>query len=184
MRLPSELITETVAIVGRRGSGKTNTATVMVEELLEAGGQVVVLDPVGVWWGPKSSADGKKKGYPVVVLGGAHGDLPISEGDGKAIADWLVESGASAVIGLDGLDSRSAERRFITAFASQLYHRKRQSDRRTPLHVVLEEASLVAPQRVTAGDAAMLGAIQKLVRRGARDGSGRHTHRSAAGIGQ
>jgi DNA helicase HerA-like ATPase len=77
LELPIDLVVQKVAILARSGAGKTNTAVDVVEELLEAKQQVVVLDPPGAWWGLRTSADGKKPGYPVVVLGGVHGDLPL-----------------------------------------------------------------------------------------------------------
>lgn len=43
--LPAELGTQTSALVGIRGSGKTVTATVVVEELLKQQHQVVIIDP-------------------------------------------------------------------------------------------------------------------------------------------
>ena len=49
LRLPVEAVTQTVAILAKRGAGKTYTAAVMVEEMLKAGLQLVVVDPVGVW---------------------------------------------------------------------------------------------------------------------------------------
>ena len=62
LSLPLEAITETIAILGIRGSGKTNTCVVLTEELLDAGQQVVVIDPTDVWHGIRSSKDGKKAG--------------------------------------------------------------------------------------------------------------------------
>jgi uncharacterized protein len=49
LSLPAEAVSETFAILAKRGAGKTYTAAVLVEELLKAGLQVVVVDPVGVW---------------------------------------------------------------------------------------------------------------------------------------
>ena len=74
---PTEAVTETFAILAKRGAGKTYTAAVLVEELLKAGLHVVVVDPVGVWWGLRASADGAHEGLPIVVLGGEHGDVPL-----------------------------------------------------------------------------------------------------------
>jgi DNA helicase HerA-like ATPase len=53
LTLPTEAVTQTLAILGIRGSGKTNTAVVLSEELLKAKHQTVIIDPVDVWWGPK-----------------------------------------------------------------------------------------------------------------------------------
>lgn len=82
--LPAAIVTQTTAILGIRGSGKTNTAVVIAEELLELGHQVVIIDPLDVWWGLKSSQTGLNEGYPVVVLGGHHADLPLSHDNGRA----------------------------------------------------------------------------------------------------
>ena len=43
--LPAEAVTQTFAILAKRGAGKT--ALALVEELLRVGTQVVVADPVG-----------------------------------------------------------------------------------------------------------------------------------------
>ena len=67
--LPHEAVTETFAILAKRGAGKTYTAAVLVEEMMGAGLPVVIVDPVGVWWGLRSSADGTAEGLPVVIFG-------------------------------------------------------------------------------------------------------------------
>jgi DNA helicase HerA-like ATPase len=77
LELPLDAVTETFAILAKRGSGKTYTASVMVEEFLGAGLPVCVVDPLGVWWGLRSSADGKSAGQPVVIFGGDHADVPL-----------------------------------------------------------------------------------------------------------
>jgi DNA helicase HerA-like ATPase len=57
--VPTDLATEGIAILGKRGSGKTNTAVDLVEEMIDAGIPVVVVDTVGVWWGMQSPSDAK-----------------------------------------------------------------------------------------------------------------------------
>jgi polynucleotide 5'-kinase involved in rRNA processing len=46
LALPIGAVTQTIAILGVRGSGKTNTGVVFAEELLDAKQQVVIIDPV------------------------------------------------------------------------------------------------------------------------------------------
>lgn len=170
--LPLELGTQTSAIVGIRGSGKTNTATVFAEELLERGHQVVVIDPTDAWWGLKSSADGKRAGFPVVVLGGPHSnDLPLEPGMGRAIADLAVEQRVPLILSLRHL-RKGAQQTFVTEFCEQLYHRKGEIEHRTPLLVAIDEASAFVPQRVGGAEARMVGAIEDLVRRGRAAGLG------------
>jgi DNA helicase HerA-like ATPase len=98
--LPAEAVSETFAILAKRGAGKTYTAAVLVEELLKAGLHVVVVDPVGVWRGLRASADGQGEGLPIVILGGDYGDVPLEVGAGELIADLVVEEGLSVVLDL------------------------------------------------------------------------------------
>ena len=168
--LPVDVAGEAIAILAKRGAGKTNTATVLVEELVVAGVQTVVLDPVGAWWGLRSSADGKTDGLQIPILGGEHGDVQIEQTAGALIADVAIESGQSLVVDLSDLPSKAAVGRFVTDFAERLYRKKARA--RSLLHVVLEEADEFAPQGQRADTARMRGAIEQLVRRGRSRGLG------------
>lgn len=172
LAIPIDIVTETLAILGIRGSGKTNTAVVLAEELLAAGQQVVVIDPTDVWWGLQSSKDGKGPGHPVIVLGGRKAQLPLGPTDGPAIADVVVDHNASLILALRHFSSKADMRRFITDFAERLYYRKGQLDTPTPVMLIIDEASLVVPQNVMGENARMVGAIQQLVRQGRSSGIG------------
>lgn len=166
--LPLDAVTQTFGILAVRGAGKTYTAAVMVEEMVGAGLPVVVVDPVGVWWGLRSSADGKAPGLPVVILGGDHGDIPLEAAAGALVADFVVESRQPVVLDLS-LFRKGEQTRFMTDFAETLYRRNR-----APLHLVIDEADSVAPQRPQKGGLheRLLGAIEDLVRRGRARGLG------------
>jgi hypothetical protein len=166
LSIPQESVTQTFAILAKRGSGKTYTALVMVEEMLKAGLQVVVIDPVGVCWGLRTSADGKEAGLPIIVLGGEHGDLGIDSTIGSAIADFVIQERQSVVIDLSSFSNNEMVR-LVTDFAERLYQRNR-----TPLHLILDEADSFAPQKPLPGEQRMLGAIDKIVRRGRAKGLG------------
>jgi hypothetical protein len=171
LQLPLEAATETLAVLGRRGSGKTHTASVFVEELLSAGIHTVVLDPLDVWAGLRSSADGKSEGFPVVVFGGAHGDLPLEGASGRVLADAVVDHQLSAVLSLRHL-SKTEQRRFVGEFCERLYERKGVEEHRAPLHVVIDEADAFVAQRMPPGGERAYGAIDTLVRRGRSSGFG------------
>lgn len=164
--LPEEAVTETFAILGKRGKGKTATGVVLTEELIRAGLPVVVLDPIGVWWGLRSDATGDGPGLPVVIFGGDHADVPLEPGAGQLVADVVVDERVPAVLDLSAL-SKSASRRLVTDFLERLYHRNRDA-----LHVVVDEADAFAPQRAHADGARLLGAMEDLVRRGRARGLG------------
>jgi hypothetical protein len=166
LALPAEAVTQTFAVLAKRGAGKTYTAAVMTEQMVAAGHQVVVVDPVGVWWGLRSSATGEEAGLPVVILGGDHADVPLEESSGEVVADLVVDEGLSCVLDLSLL-RKGAQTRLMTAFAERLYHRNRR-----PLHLVVDEADAFAPQRPRRGGERLLGAIEDLVRRGRARGIG------------
>ena len=166
LTLPDEAVTETFCILAKRGKGKTYTAAVMAEELIGAGLPVLVLDPVGVWWGLRSSADGTGDGLPVVIFGGDHADVPLEPTAGELIADVVVDERIPAVIDLSSL-SKTKAKSFTAAFLERLYQRNRD-----PLHVIVDEADAFAPQRATGDTARVLGAMEDLVRRGRARGLG------------
>ena len=56
--IPDEAVTRTIGILAQRGMGKTYTAAVVCEELSKARMPVVIIDPLGVWWGLRVAADG------------------------------------------------------------------------------------------------------------------------------
>ncbi len=170
-RLPIEIASQATAIHGVRGKGKTNTVGVMVEGMLKAGLQVIVIDPTDVWWGLKSSADGTSEGHSIVVLGGHHGDLPLLSTSGRVIADFAVNSGASMILSLRHL-RKNEQRRLVLEFAEQLYHRKGEVEHRTPLFLAIDECSTFVPQRVMGETAQLVGAIEDIVRKGRASGLG------------
>ncbi len=121
---------------------------------IEAGAQVVVLDPIGTWYGLRLSADGKGKGFSVPVFGGEHGDVPLEPQAGALIAKLLVEECFSAV--LDVSTFRKEQRKqFVTDFAEELMHRKKTN--RSAMHVFFEEAQLFVPQMVGGKEARIRG---------------------------
>lgn len=166
LTLPDEFVTATQAILARKGSGKSYTASVQAEEMLEAGHQVVVIDPTGAWWGLRASADGKSDGFSIAVLGGDHADVPLEEHAGETVARAIVEERFSAVIDLSHF-RKGQVTRFMTAFLETLYQLNREA-----LHLFVDEADAVAPQKPYGDQARVLGAAEDVVRRGRLRGIG------------
>ena len=159
--LPADAFDDRIAIVGTAGSGKTYATKGFVERLLESGVRVAIVDPLGVWWGLRASADGSAPGYPVVVFGGRHADVPIAVDTAAALGKIIGREALACVVDLSDLGSSSARRRFMAAFAEALYETNEE-----PLHLVLDEADLWAPQRPIKGWEGLLGHIEEIVRRG------------------
>lgn len=164
--LPIDLVTQTIAILAKKGAGKSYTASVMVEGLLDAGQVPVIVDPTGAWWGLKSSADGKSEAYPMVVFGGEHADLPLEENAGEATARAIVEQRFPAIIDLS-LFRKGQVKRFITPFLETIYRLNR-----LPLMLVVDEADDICPQKPFGDEAQMVGALEDVVKRGRKKGIG------------
>lgn len=177
LSLPVEFATEASAVLARRGRGKTYAASVIAEELAEAGQPFVVLDPVGVWWGLRSSADGRHDGLDVTILGGEHGDLPLEATSGTRIATFVVDNPAAYILDLSSFESKGQQDRFVSDFAERLYRYKAAAERRTPITLIIDEADQFAPQKPRQDERGgyaqrMLGALEAIVRLGRARGLG------------
>lgn len=166
--LPEDVLTHTVAILAKKGAGKTYAAGVIEEEFAEKRLPFVVLDPVGVHYGIRSTADGTKRAYPVVVFGGEHGDIPIERDMGQAVAEAVVDENISCIIDLSEL-SKGAWRQFVTDFCRELYRRNRNTN---PRHVFIEEATEFIPQTRRPEMQVAYEAVERLVRMGRNRGLG------------
>lgn len=169
LELGIDAVTQRFAFLARSGAGKTYGASKLAEEMLGAGAQVLVIDPVGCWYALRVGADGKSKGFDIVVLGGLHGDLPLDPGSGALVADLVVERGISAVLDVSMM-RKGDRKKFAQDFAEQLFHRKK--SKKSPVHLFLEEAQVFVPQRVQPDEARMLGAFEDVVKLGRNFGIG------------
>ncbi len=165
--LPIELVTSTQAILARKRSGKSYTASVQAEELLQHKQQIAAIDPTGAWWGLWSSASGEGPGFPVVGFGGDHADVPLEPHAGRMLARALVEHGFSAIFDV-GLMLTDDQIRFTSDFASELLRINR-----TALHLYIDEADTFAPQMVESRQQKLcLGTVSRLVKQGGVRGVG------------
>lgn len=140
MTIPIDALTHHIAILGKTGAGKTYTAKGAAEALMEAGRRVCVIDPTGAWWGLRLAADGKASGFPVVIFGGQHADVPLTEGAGAKLAEVIAAGGFSSVIDTSDM-TVGARTRLFTDFAEAMFRANRR-----PLHLIVDEAHVFAPQ--------------------------------------
>lgn len=169
LALPLESVTQKFAFMGQSGGGKTYAAMKLAELMLDAGVQVIALDPVGTWWGLRSSANGKQPGFSINVFGGNRGDIPLTPESASLVADVLAERGVSAV--LDVSEFTTADlKRFVRDFADQFFHQKKKNV--GPVHVFFEEAQTFAPQVPERDEGVMLNRVERLLKLGRNYGVG------------
>jgi uncharacterized protein len=159
---PAEFASQGSAVLGIRDSGKTYTATLIAERMIEAGIPIIAFDPIGVWRFLR--IPGKGKGYPVVVAGGEDGDLPLTPGNAPEIVEAAMANGVSLVIDLFDIKLSKADwKRIVRDCVTLLLHKNKSHGLR---HIFLEEAAEFAPQKVGPSQGEVYAAVEKLARMG------------------
>src|SRR5438477_262227 len=81
-----------VAVLGITGSGKTNTAAVLIEELLAQGLPMTIVDIEGEYWGLKQSHD-------LLIAGRSeHAELEIGPDNAAQLATVSIQRGISVIL--------------------------------------------------------------------------------------
>lgn len=175
--IPTAALGRRLAFIGTTGSGKTYTAKGGVERKLAAKERVVIIDPLDVWWGLALDVDGKKSSpyrsekvegtsQQIVIFGGKHADMQITENGGKLLGEAVATAKESCVISLGTLRTEAARRRFMVGFLDALYEHT-DPEVSEPYTLVVDEADLFAPQKPFGGHAEMLlHLMEEIVRRG------------------
>jgi uncharacterized protein len=166
LSLPVDLATQTLLVVGKRGSGKSNTCVRLAEQFFRAKIPFVAIDPTDTWYGLKSAKDGKSPGLGIYIFGGRHADLPLESSGGMLIADVIIDHRISVVLSVKHLSGRERGQ-FVSEFSDRLFRRNTE-----PLHLFLEEAHEVAPQNPFKGEEEMLGRVTRIWKLGRSSGLG------------
>lgn len=169
--LPLDAVTGKLAWLGQSGGGKTYGATKLAELMFAAGAQIIALDPVGVWWGLRAGADGKKGGLPILVMGGFRGDVPLTPESGALVAEVIVSKGISVVLDVSEFTIGQMHK-FLIAFAERFFDLKKRNP--GAVHVFLEEAHNFIPQQLPPDPnaATMMHRMERIIRVGRNYGIG------------
>ncbi|MDP9202340.1 MAG: DUF87 domain-containing protein [Gemmatimonadota bacterium] len=171
LSLPIDVVTQKNAFMGRTGSGKTYAATKLAELMLDAGAQIVVIDPVGVWYGLRLDKTGNApSGFDIPVFGGLHGDIPLEATGGALLADLVVDRALSAILDVSMFEHDTDKARFARDFAARFFYRKKASP--SAVHVFLEECQEFVPQNPQRGDEQMLHEFHRIAKQGRNFGIG------------
>jgi len=134
-----DLIGQCIAILGIRGSGKSNTAGVIFEELLQNNYPLSIVDIEGEYFGLKEK-------YEVLVVGTGEGvEIEIDAGCAGEIAQVSMEQNVPVVLDLSGFlsDERTE---LLKAYLSSLWTLA--GTLRKPYMIGIEEAHEFIPQGV------------------------------------
>ncbi len=138
--IPDAALAHHTILLGKTRAGKSSVMRGIVERLLDQGKPACIIDPKGDWWGLKSSADGKRAGYSVIIFGGEHADVPLNAHSGAHVAELVATGNRPCIIDLGGWFVGERTRFFID-FASTLFRHTR-----GPRYLVIDEVHNFAPQ--------------------------------------
>jgi hypothetical protein len=171
LTLPLRAVTEKLAWIGTTGSGKTYGASKLAELYWDAGAQFVVLDPVGVWYGLRLQADGKKpSSMQIPIFGGLHGDIPLEPTGGALVADLIVDRTISVILDVSQFESDALKARFSADFVDRLFFKKKSAP--SALHLFVEECQEFVPQHPQKGEERMLHVFTRVQKLGRNFGIG------------
>jgi len=150
------------AFIGKTGSGKTYAARGEVEDLLDLGRQVVIIDPTGAWHGLRSNADGEPSGYQIAIFGGACGDRPLTPDMAPALGRIAGTTHQSMILDLSGISLELEDQREIVyEFLRNLYRTNRK-----PIHLVIDEADEFCPQELDKDTKLLRTLVARIMARG------------------
>lgn len=148
--IPEKCFEQHSILLGKTGSGKSSALRLIVEHLLDEEKRAVVITAKADWWGLKLAADGKHAGYPVVIFGGEHSDMPLNYLSGKTMAELVGTGNRSAVLQMR--DFMPSEREtFWTDFAMHLFRLLQGR-----LFLVIDEVHNFAPKGKVQGKGATM----------------------------
>lgn len=149
------------AILASSGMGKSYLTGVLMEETLENGGMLCIIDPEGEHFTLAER-------YPMIIVGGERGNLPLEEDAIDLYIDTMLQNGLSAIFDLsDYIDYE--QQQLYGVIVDALFHAETKYRRK--IRLVVEEAQIYAPQRMAGGANSKKGvdpvlASQKIAKRG------------------
>jgi len=149
-----------VTVLARAGAGKSNLGALFVEQALDAGVQVCIIEPLAEWYTLRSM-------YDSVVWIGEGGDLPIVP-DVVHMYSRMLEDGASIILTTGDLEDAILEKAFVGRFLQSLYYRWKKV--RRPILLLIEDAEAYAPQMWSREDRPSLSWLIAMAKRGRKLG--------------
>jgi len=151
-----------IGILAMSGHGKSNAAADVVEDVLDNGAQVIIIEPIPEWHTLKARYNN------VVVIGGPYQDLPLEPGFAHEYVQAALEKGISLVVNVSDIEDEADQLRFVARFLWNLY-RLEQKYRRV-VFLVLEDADTWAPQQWDATSKPSLSRVSLIAKQGRKIG--------------
>ncbi|WP_224446982.1 helicase HerA domain-containing protein [Haloprofundus salilacus] len=163
VRLPAvEILTGRGFITGKSGSGKSNTASVVIEKLLDSQFPVLIVDTDGEYYGLKEE-------YEILHAGADEEcDIVVSPEHAEKIATLALEQNVPIILDVSGyLDEADADE-MVLQTARQLFAKEKKLKK--PFLMLVEECHEYIPEKGGMGEAGKM--LIKIGKRGRKHGLG------------
>ena len=157
-----EVLTGRGFVTGKSGSGKSNTASVVAEELLDRGLGLLIIDTDGEY-------SALKERYELLQVGGDDQcDREITAEDAPLIADLALEENVPIILDVSGYMDEEVADDVIHAVVRELFVAEKQHQK--PFLLFVEEAHEFIPERGGGDDVHKM--LVRVAKRGRKRGLG------------
>ena len=158
----ADVLTGRGFVTGKSGSGKSNTASVIAEELLEHGLPLMIIDTDGEYYGLQDR-------YQVLhaAVDGT-GDIDVGPDDAERLAGLALDGNVPIVLDISGYMDLADGRVLVERVLREVF--RMEDARRKPFLVIVEEIHEYLPERGGHGDLGEL--LIQIAKRGRKRGLG------------
>jgi len=157
-----EILTGRGFVTGKSGSGKSNSASVIAEKLLDGGFGLLIVDIDGEYYGLKEE-------YEILHVGGDEEcDIQVTTDHSERLASLALDQNVPIILDMSSyLDEKEAEA-LLTAVARSLFAKAKK--RKQPFLLLVEEVHEYIPEKGSVGECGKM--LIKIGKRGRKHGLG------------
>jgi prefoldin subunit 5 len=157
-----EILTGRAFITGKSGAGKSNTGSVIAEELLERGHPLLIVDVDGEYWGLKEA-------YEVLHVGATEEcDLQVGPEHAGKLADLALGQHVPIILDVSGYVDGDTADELVLEVARELFAREQEALQ--PFLMLVEEIHEFLPEQGGLGDVGEM--LIRVAKRGRKRGLG------------
>jgi len=157
-----EILTGRAFITGKSGAGKSNTGSVIAEELLERGHPFLIVDVDGEYWGLKEE-------YEILHVGATEEcELPVGPEHAGKLAELALDRHVPIILDVSGYVDGDRADELVRETVRELF--VREQDALLPFLLLVEEIHEYIPQSGSPGEVGEM--LVKVAKRGRKRGLG------------
>ncbi len=157
-----ELLTGRGFVTGKSGSGKSNSASVIAEKLLDSGFGLLIVDIDGEYYGLKEE-------YEILHAGGDEEcDIQVTPDHAEKLASLALEQNVPIILDVSSYLDESEAEELLTAVARRLFGKAKKE--KQPFLLLVEEVHEYIPEKGSVGECGRM--LIKIGKRGRKHGLG------------